>query len=145
MKWPRHEPDQALLNYFRQAGDCELCYRWFARREPHHIFARGTGSHKRLDLPINLIALGSGPYGGCGCHTWIHSDPSFSPEEKLWRCLETVIRREGIVGYSEGDLIGVLHTFQRLPKETTDDELDDLDLLRWTKHNYGGAEMILIE
>jgi hypothetical protein len=58
--------DEKLLKQFRTAGRCELCACWCVAREPHHVFARGIGGGTRLDVAINLLALGH--KFGCKCH-----------------------------------------------------------------------------
>lgn len=63
--------DEKLLAEFRTAGPCELCYRWCNPREPHHLWGRGVGGGTRLDIRINLIALGSSRGFQCECHTRI--------------------------------------------------------------------------
>ena len=48
--------DKTLLGKFRRATACEWCGR---RRpcDPHHLWPRGLGGGRRLDVPANLIAL----------------------------------------------------------------------------------------
>ncbi len=57
--------DNRLLAEFRSAGPCEVCAKWCRKREAHHIHTRGAG---RLDVRINLIALGSTEQRQCACH-----------------------------------------------------------------------------
>lgn len=60
--------DADLVNAVRAAarGRCELCGRPCRSLEVHHLIPRGIGGGKRLDHPLNLIALG-GPWD-CACH-----------------------------------------------------------------------------
>ena len=60
--------DETLLAEFRTAGPCQWCGRWCAARDPHHIFKRGMGAGGRLDVRINLIALGAKRLFICTCH-----------------------------------------------------------------------------
>jgi hypothetical protein len=54
-------------------GKCAYCERYCRIREAAHIFARGIGSGGRLDIPINLVSLGSTPNFACSCHTMSHN------------------------------------------------------------------------
>lgn len=65
--------DRDLLREFREPGRCELCLKWCKKREPHHLWAKGMGGGGRLDVRINLIALGSTLEWQCECHTRIHN------------------------------------------------------------------------
>lgn len=58
--------NEKLLKSMRESGLCEWCGVWCERREPHHIHARGMGGGSRLDIPINLVSLGTA--GDCSCH-----------------------------------------------------------------------------
>lgn len=74
-------PDPKLLKLFRQPGPCELCHRMCGRREPHHVRARGMAAGRRLDIRINLVALG--PAFRCPCHTRYHTTGELQPEDFL--------------------------------------------------------------
>ena len=57
--------DELLLAEFRAKSHCERCKRWCpGELDPHHVFARGIGGGKRLDVRINLLSL---------CR-WCHAD-----------------------------------------------------------------------
>lgn len=64
--------DAELLRVFRGKQCCEWCG-WALRSpaQPHHIFTRGMGGGSRLDVRINLVALG-GPWD-CDCHGRHHA------------------------------------------------------------------------
>lgn len=57
-----------LLQSGHGAGRCEICGKWCRWREFHHIQPRGMGGGKRLDIPINLICVGSTQNWQCPCH-----------------------------------------------------------------------------
>ena len=63
--------DEKLLDTFRGPGLCGVCGRYCRRREPHHHKPRGHGAGSRLDIPENLIAVGSA--FDCGCHVRIEN------------------------------------------------------------------------
>ena len=65
--------NEDLLDQFRAAGPCEWCGKPCQRREPHHIFSRGLGGGGRLDIPCNLVALGSSLLWECACHQAAHA------------------------------------------------------------------------
>lgn len=81
--------DENLLALFRGAGPCGWCNRWCRERHPHHLFGRGMGGAWRLDIRVNLIALG-GPFD-CNCHGQVH-------QGHIQRCdlLAVVAAREGV-------------------------------------------------
>lgn len=69
MRVPQSGKDDSVLDLFRTAGKCEKCKQPFLRREPHHIIACGLGGGHRMDIPINLVALGPTLFFPlCPCH-----------------------------------------------------------------------------
>lgn len=83
--------DEALLDEFRTGGRCQFCGRLCVAREPHHLWPRGAGGWQRLDIRINLIALGSSQGFQCPCHHLIHTG-----KIKREDVLRVVARREGL-------------------------------------------------
>jgi hypothetical protein len=51
--------NETLLQEFRTPGPCEICCRFAPIREPHHVQTRGFGGGQRLDIRVNLVAVGS--------------------------------------------------------------------------------------
>ncbi len=50
--------DEACLDKFRQAPQCEYCHKVnYGQLEPHHWRAKGMGGACRMDTSINLISL----------------------------------------------------------------------------------------
>ena len=96
-----------LLKKYRTPGPCEMCQRPCQRRQPHHIISRGFGGSKRLDVEINLVALGSA--FECSCHTRFHSTGELQPEDFM----QIVARREGVMVW---DVQDVLYFLRRLPQ-----------------------------
>lgn len=89
------KPNERLLDTFRGPGSCELCGLWCMGRDAHHAFERGVNSWKRIDLPWNLISLGTmfpGPdRGQCKCHAKYHNGLI-----KRVQILEKIAAREGV-------------------------------------------------
>lgn len=86
--------NERLLDEFRGPGNCEVCGVWCYGRDAHHAFERGVNSWKRIDLPWNLISLGTmfpGPASSCGCHARYHAGIL-----KRGRILEVIAAREGL-------------------------------------------------
>jgi hypothetical protein len=100
--------DEAELAKWRGPGRCEWCGLWCVVREPHHLTARGTGSHKRLDIPINLIALGSSA-SLHPCHRALEDGNG-----ARFRVLEIVAARENT---TPEDIEAVVWCLLRIPKE----------------------------
>ncbi len=80
--------DPEILKQFRGTGPCEACRRWCWRLECHHWRSRGHGGGSRIDLPINLIALG-GAFA-CNCHGYAQRSKEFNDS-----LLPIIARREG--------------------------------------------------
>lgn len=60
-----------LLVIFRARRSCEWCKRPLRNAaEPAHVFAKGMGGGGQLDIPCNIVALGSA--FECGCHSQQH-------------------------------------------------------------------------
>lgn len=96
--------DETLLAQFR-IGPCEWCGKRGAT-EAHHIFTRGMGCGRRLDVRINLIGL-------CRvCHALTHN----GAEPTKWDLLAIVARREGMVQDGQNKLIAEIRRLMRLDK-----------------------------
>ncbi len=66
--------DEAMIAAYRLPGNCQWCGLFCSAREAHHLWARGIGGGSRLDIRINLIALGrTQPFPLCPCHGEIHA------------------------------------------------------------------------
>ena len=87
--------------------DCKFCNNRRIRTglDPAHISARGTGDHKRLDIPCNLVAL-------CrGAHTSQHN--SNKPSRMF--LFEIAAAREGM---DVEEIIDAIHLLRRTEKFT---------------------------
>ena len=99
--------DELLLAEFRANTHCEFCKRWCpGELHPHHVFARGMGGGKRLDVRINLLSL-------CWwCHADYHSG--------------RISRRElvALVAHREqrepGAMVAEIYRLRRQPKRFAD-------------------------
>jgi hypothetical protein len=107
----------ALLKQFRTPGYCEICNFYVIKREPHHLRRTGMGGNGRLDVRVNLIALGGNlklPDGRerflCRCHRLIHDGKI--PAERV---LSIVALREKC---NPVEIEEVLHWMRRLVKPT---------------------------
>jgi hypothetical protein len=109
--------NEELLAFLRRPGSCDWCERAASVRQPHHLRCRGMGGGGRLDILINLAALH--PL----CHQKVQGVRGYEI-----RLLEKVAYREGTIPQ---EVVQVRNHLRRLPKETTDDELEELGLLRW--------------
>lgn len=115
--------DEKMLTNFRGPGMCQFCGRYCHKdREASHLFARGMGSGSRLDIEINLMALG-GPWE-CKCHHLSHSEgkpsradllnkkskyvgaPAHSIEEAIKFLQRLDVKRTKIKGFVDWGLIG---------------------------------------
>lgn len=86
--------NERLLDTFRGPGCCEMCGIWCLGRDAAHAFERGVNSWKRIDLPWNLISLGTmfpGPVRPCRCHALYHAG-----RLKRGRFLEVIAKRENV-------------------------------------------------
>lgn len=99
-----------LCRKVREARRCEICGMSVRATEVFHISACGTSSHKRADVPCNLLAVGSSVPGfGCSCHTRYHGEHVPSREE----CFKIAAHREGMFTQEAIDAVVEL---QRQPK-----------------------------
>ena len=99
--------DELLLAEFRAKSHCELCKRWCpGELDAHHVFARGMGGGKRLDLRINLVSL-------CRwCHQDYHSG-RISRHELLTLVAHRENRRPGAIATE-------IYRLRRRPKRRAD-------------------------
>ncbi len=123
------------LALFRGPGRCSYCGKRCKVREPHHILAKGMGGNKPPgDSRINLIALGSTQGLQCPCHSLIHS--TGSPKVIRATLIDLVAIREGV----KADVIeSALLELRRCGKWTTEDELEEMGVLRWVIAGVGGS------
>ena len=115
MKIQNHD----LLALYRLPGNCELCAKPCKVREPAHIAARGLGDGRRLDVPINLLSLGSTVHHECQCHSKQHATGRPSRREMQ----EIAAKREGMEVNAIDETIWLL---QRQPKPSGACEKHDL-------------------
>lgn len=79
--------DRELLKEWGQGGVCEFCKRPLRHRgEVHHVHTKGAG---RIDLPLNIILLGS--WLDCNCHGRFHDGHILRDD-----LLAVVAKREGL-------------------------------------------------
>ena len=106
--------DEKMLDLFRGEGRCELCGKTCKVREPHHVLARGMGGGRRLDIRLNLIALGSTRNYECQCHSNVDS------ERGLCRSLAAIAKRENV---PVNDISDVWFFILRLDKDATPEQI----------------------
>ena len=70
--------NDALTRSFLRHGNCRYCGKGPIQLCAAHIFAKGHGGGRQVDIPCNLIALGMNPIFDCQCHHNSHQcgDPS---------------------------------------------------------------------
>lgn len=100
--------NEALLTEFHSPGPCDICGKFCHEREPHHFRRRGFGGGSRLDISINLLALGSTPRWECQCHTRIHAGELTACDE-----LNAIAKREKA---EPDDIARALYFIERLDK-----------------------------
>lgn len=100
--------DEALLARFREAGRCELCGKTCDEREPHHVFGRGFGGGTRLDIALNLLAVGSSKRFECRCH---HLAQALSIPRRAQLCV-IALREKTTPEFIENEI----HRLRRAPK-----------------------------
>lgn len=103
---------ETTLDLYRGPGRCEWCKKPCSKREPHHLRCRGQGSSKRIDIPINLIALGSTLLFQCSCHTKIGA-----ANIKAFEVLAVVAAREDTTPEA---ITEVMDLIIRLPKDASE-------------------------
>lgn len=109
--------DPKTLALFRGRGLCGYCGRFNCVREAAHVSARGMGSGKRVDLAINLIALGG--VWGCACHDKSHNGKEPTQEQLLAK----VAAREGV---SVDQIKECLKNIRNLPKGSSREAWESL-------------------
>jgi hypothetical protein len=101
--------NETILDEFRTPGRCEFCRQFCPVREPHHVLARGIGGGGRMDVPVNLLALGATrPFPACLCHGRIHNGRIDRAE-----LLEVIAHRESL---DQAEVLDILYRLRRAPK-----------------------------
>jgi hypothetical protein len=100
--------NEANLAQFRTPGFCDWCGKWCRLREAAHIFARGLGDARRIDMPFNVAGLGRA--FECICHKSHHDG------NRPLHCdlLAKVAAREGLF---QGDIETAVYCLWRLPHD----------------------------
>ncbi len=98
----------ALLATYLRPGTCRWCGSAVASRCAHHLFARGHGGGRQIDIPCNLIALGRYPID-CECHTRHHNG-----ERPLFEDLLAASAADH--DCLQGDIESLVRLIQRMPK-----------------------------
>lgn len=129
--------NKALREEYRRAGLCEYCLRPCRVCEGAHLFAKGIGEGGAIDLPINLIKLGSSAIShvtGCYCHHESHCDGN----ELNKKFLEIVAAREAT---TVDDIKAVIHMLRWLVKPTLADLEAGLAQLSTSARKLGVAQL----
>jgi hypothetical protein len=99
--------DERLLAEFRAKNECERCKRWcLGELDVHHVFAKGMGGGKRLEVRINLLGL---------CR-WCHHD-CHSGKISRRELLALVADREQ---QRPGSIVTEIYRLRRQPKRPAD-------------------------
>lgn len=110
---------EKTLDLFRTWGRCSWCGKQ-GQREAAHVFACGRSNANRLDIRINLIALGLGPWAGlytCTCHVEHHAGRDPTQRDLL----AVVAAREGEL---QDDIERAVRIIQNLDKAARPWQLD---------------------
>lgn len=65
--------NDALTASMRRPGKCRWCGRQVRMLCGAHIFAKGHGSGRQIDIPCNLVSLGDDAVRDCLCHHLNHN------------------------------------------------------------------------
>lgn len=108
--------NEAVLASFRGPGRCDWCGKFCQLREAAHVFAKGMGGARRIDMPFNVAGLGRTDAFECICHKSHHDG------NRPLHCdlLAKVAAREGLF---QGDIEVAVYCLWRLPKRPSDAEL----------------------
>ncbi len=62
--------NETILDEFRTPGLCHICKQPMRQRDAHHHVRKGAGGGARLDVRINLVAVGATlGFPLCPCHS----------------------------------------------------------------------------
>ncbi len=101
--------NDALITATRTPGKCRWCHKTVAMRCAHHLFARGQGGGRQIDIPCNLVALGMNPITDCECHHMHHAG-----ELPTFECLLAVSAIDH--DCLQSDIEDLVRLIQRMPK-----------------------------
>lgn len=120
--------NEQLKASLRGPGRCEHCHKHCRVREAAHVFAKGMGAGKQLDIRINLLSVGSTLAFQCTCHTASHIDPEID-------FLSVVAKREREL---PGDIRDVIYWLRALPKNPSERQVE-VSLMNWEFTSTGLA------
>ena len=106
--------------YCRKTGPCEAA----------HVFAKGMGGGKTMDIRCNLVALGHA--FSCACHASNHAGHEPTHDDLLL----VVAVRERV---KQDDIIDMVHWLRRLDKSASREKIE-----RALRELRGGARRLAI-
>lgn len=113
--------NERLLDEFRTPGNCEWCGKKCRRREPSHLRGKGQGAY-RLDIRINLNALGSTIDKQCDCHIRHHA----GNEPTYYDLLTIIAQREGVLQDDIEEAVEFLRNISRKDLATVQSRIAQL-------------------
>lgn len=104
--------NKPLLASYRRPGKCRWCGRSVAMLCGAHVFAKGHGAGREIDIPANLVRLGMDALRDCDCHKRHHDG-----HEPTHHDLLALAAADN--DCLQGDIESLVYLIRRLPKETT--------------------------
>lgn len=101
--------NDALTTSARTPGKCRWCGKFVRMRCAAHIFARGHGGGRQIDIPCNIVSLGMDALYDCMCHTASHAgnSPTFDDLMAVSAADHDCL---------QGDIEDLVRLIQRMPK-----------------------------
>ncbi len=104
-----------LTKSYRKSGKCRYCGRSVNLLCGAHVFAKGHGGGRHIDIPCNLVSLGFDPWDGCKCHVKNHAGQKPTSEDLL-----KISAADH--GCSPFDIVDLIHLIRRMPPIRAVDE-----------------------
>ncbi len=128
--------NDALTASYRRRGPCRWC-----GRKAHlcgaHVYAKGHGGGRQIDLPCNLVSLGFNAVRDCECHALSHNghEPTFEQMVAISAADHDCL---------QGDIEALIRLIQRMPK------FSEMTVERWTgtvntELNFGARRLAMRE
>ncbi len=105
-----------LTSSMRVAGKCRYCGKSVKLLCGAHIFAKGHGGGRHIDIPCNIVLLGFDPWQGCPCHNRNHAGRSPTTEDLLRVSAEDN-------DCSPNDIVDLIFLIRRMPPIRAVDEV----------------------
>lgn len=108
--------NEYLTKSYQKPGKCSYCGKSVRMLCAAHIFAKGHGGGRQIDVPFNLVALGMDAFLDCSCHVRSHAGQSPTHGDLL-----AIAAKQNKTSWV--DIEQLIYLIRRLDRDTTREQM----------------------